>query len=320
MPLRIGLLVIRLLENLIGADARGLDGAEAGLVERGRIDVHAADLAPPLLGGIDQARGVRNEVGVILRALAIDQNQALVAQVLQRLHLAHQLLVGERVAHRARERPAEPAILAVVAAIVAHIERREEDDAVAVDLALQRTRGLENLFHQLQALRAKQHRRLLNGQRLLAQALGNDSAHGLRVFLQTGDHRLQFRVIDKVRRVGGQCGVHVIHRCLSFARARLFLLRADVPRATMRQIPNMIQRPTPPPQAKNGAARCAAPFLENRRAVRTHRPENREQRTEAPLRGDGQSRCSARRSRPSYSSYVSYMSYRVAPRLRHGPL
>ena len=212
VPLGVGLLVVGLLEDLVGADAGGLDGAEAGLVEGGRVDVHAADLAAAFLGGVDQARGVGDEVGVVLRALAVDQDQALVAQVLQRLHLAHQLLVGEGVAHGAGEGAAEAAVLAVVAAGVAHVERGEEDDAVAVDLALQRARGLEDLLHQLRALRAKQDGRLLDGQGLLAQALGDDGADGRGVLFQTGDHRLQLRVIDEVRRVGGQCGVHVIHR------------------------------------------------------------------------------------------------------------
>ena len=45
MDLRVGLVVIGLLEDLVGADARRLDRRIALVVQRGGVDVHAADLA-----------------------------------------------------------------------------------------------------------------------------------------------------------------------------------------------------------------------------------------------------------------------------------
>ena len=85
--------MIGLLENLIGADARVLHDAETLFVERGGIDVDAANLAIALLGGIGLAHGVGNEFGRIFGAFTVNQDETLMTQIFQRFHFAHEFLI-----------------------------------------------------------------------------------------------------------------------------------------------------------------------------------------------------------------------------------
>ncbi len=55
----VGLVVVGFLEDLIGADAGRLDRGVAGVVQRGGVDVHAADFAVAARGGVDLAARTR---------------------------------------------------------------------------------------------------------------------------------------------------------------------------------------------------------------------------------------------------------------------
>ena len=59
MDAAVGLVVVGFLEDLVGADAGGLDGAIAVVVQRGGVDVHAADLAVAGRDRIDRAARTR---------------------------------------------------------------------------------------------------------------------------------------------------------------------------------------------------------------------------------------------------------------------
>ena len=109
--------------------------------------------------------------------LAEDQDQPLVPLPLQGQHLLADFVLVQRAADRFAVRAAERAILAIVRAIVADVQRREQHDAVAVDVAFQLPGGVENLLDQLRLVGRQQHGRFVDRKRLLGHALGDNFAH-----------------------------------------------------------------------------------------------------------------------------------------------
>ena len=108
--------------------------------------------------------------------LAEDEDQPLVPLVLQGQHLLADVVFVERAADLLPVRAAERAVQAIVRALVADVQRGEQHDAVAVHVAFQLPRGVENLLDQRRLVRRQQRGRLLHRQRLLRQALGDDVA------------------------------------------------------------------------------------------------------------------------------------------------
>ena len=106
----------------------------AVVVQRGGVDVHAADLAVADAYLIDVANAVGDELGVVVRMLAEDEDQPLVPLSFQGLDLAAHLVRVQRAAHGVLVRAAKRAVGAVVDALVADVQRREQHDAVAVDV------------------------------------------------------------------------------------------------------------------------------------------------------------------------------------------
>ena len=179
MLLGIGLLMVGFLKNLVGSNARRLHQLEPFVVERRGIDVHAADLAVAMLLGIDHLHGVVNKLRVVLRMLAIDHNQPLMPPVHQRLNLLFQLRHRKRLARYRFVRATEPAILAVVDALVADIKRCKQHNTVAINLFLQRPRPLENLLRHLRRIGIDQRGHLLRLQPVLVQRPRNNFPHPL---------------------------------------------------------------------------------------------------------------------------------------------
>ena len=95
--------------------------------------------------------------GVVVRMLAEDEDQPLVPLVLQGQHLLAQSILVKRAADLLAIRPAERAVLAIVRAIVADVQRGEQHDPVAVHVAFQLPGGVENLLDQLRLRRRQQH-------------------------------------------------------------------------------------------------------------------------------------------------------------------
>ena len=111
--------------------------------------------------------------------LAEDQDRPLVALPLQGLDLGPQVVLAERAADLVGVGTAKGAVQAIVLATAAHVERREEHDAVAVNVALQLPGGLENLLAAFLVVGRQQDGRLGQRQRLLGHALGD---HGGKLF------------------------------------------------------------------------------------------------------------------------------------------
>ena len=122
---------------------------------------------------------MRDELRRVFRRLAIYEDQTLLTIFFQRFDIVHELLVGEGGAHLFAVGGAETAVFAVVHAVVAHVERREQHDAVAIDVAFQRAGALLDLLHQLGVGGVDEHGRLLHRQTVLVQRLGDNLAHSL---------------------------------------------------------------------------------------------------------------------------------------------
>ena len=87
MHLAVGGVMVGLLEDLVGADARRLDRLEARVVERGGVDVDAPNLTVAILDAVDLLDRTCHELGRVVRVLTENQDQALVAGLLQGEHL-----------------------------------------------------------------------------------------------------------------------------------------------------------------------------------------------------------------------------------------
>jgi len=219
MQAGVGRVVIGLLEDLPGADACRLDRAVAGLVHRGGVDVDPADLAVAALHAVDRADALSNEVGIVVGMLAVDQDQALVPLILQGLDLMDEFLLIEGPADRRAVGRAEAAVGTVVHALVADVERREQDDAVAVDIALQATGGFMDLGDLIRIGDQAQAGRLGDRQRLLGQRAGQQVGDFRLIRGRPGQEELQGRIIDEIR-IGISCEFGQVHGVLSAGVSR----------------------------------------------------------------------------------------------------
>jgi hypothetical protein len=130
--------------------------------------------------------------------LAEHQDEPLVALVLEGLHLPAQLLGRQGPPDRGGVAALEAAVAAVVDAAVAHVERGEEDDAVAVDRLLQPPGGVEDLLHQGRVVGEEQRCRLLDRERLLGEALGHEVPHPRGVRPRAGEEPPEDALVDEV--------------------------------------------------------------------------------------------------------------------------
>jgi hypothetical protein len=192
--------MVGLVEYLVRADAGGLDLSVALVVHGSGVDVDASDFAASDARFVNLAHAPGDVVGVVACMLAEDQDQPLVADLLEGLDLAAEFLGGQRPPHLLAVRPPEAAVRAIVDAVVADVERRKEDDAVAVDVALEPACRLKNLFHQRRVGCADQHGGFFNRQRLLGEALGDHFADARGRRRAGLDQTLQLSVVDEIHR------------------------------------------------------------------------------------------------------------------------
>ena len=143
----VGLVMIGLLEDLVGADARRLDRGIAGVVQRGGVDVHAADLAVADLDRIDRPHALGDELGAVATGARRRPGSSACGPCAPgpRPGPAGRPRLSVRRTASGLERR-KRAVQAIVRATAAHVQRREEHDAVAVDVALQLPGGLEDLL------------------------------------------------------------------------------------------------------------------------------------------------------------------------------
>ena len=90
--------MIGLLENLVGADPRGLHRGIALVVQRGGVDIDPADVAVVHADGVDLTDAVGDELRAVAGMLAEDEDQPLVADAQQGLDLAAEFVRAERAA------------------------------------------------------------------------------------------------------------------------------------------------------------------------------------------------------------------------------
>ncbi len=199
--------MVGLLEDLEGAQARGLELHELLIGERGGVHVDPPNAILVLadadrVGGLDRLDHVLH---VVLRVVAEDQQQALVAVLDQPARLALDLGGVEGAALKLRVVAAEGAVEAVAHALVGDIQRGEEDDAVAVDAVLDLPRGLEERFERLRLLDQHQLRGLRERQALQRPRLHEQVVEASVV----GRPRLIERAADLVL-VDDPCGLDIV--------------------------------------------------------------------------------------------------------------
>ncbi len=190
-------MVVGLLEDLVRADAGRFDGEVAVVVQRRGVDVDAANFAAAGPRRVHVLNALGDELGVVVRVLAEDEDQPLVPFFLQGENLLAKFVFVERAADRLAVRAAKRAVRAVVHALVADVQRGEQHDPVAVHVAFQLPGGVENRFDQLGLGCRQQYGRLFYCQWLLRQTLSNDVADlaRLRAALQQG---MEMGLIDEI--------------------------------------------------------------------------------------------------------------------------
>ena len=137
VELFVALLVVGLLEQDVGADARILE--HPVFFHGGGRDVHvdAADGPVLVADAVDGADAVEDVAdGVHGGVLARFQGQTLMAHVLQGDDLAGHFLLGQLFADDVLVAGVVGAVDAAVDAVIGQVQRREHDDAVAVELVL----------------------------------------------------------------------------------------------------------------------------------------------------------------------------------------
>ena len=129
--------MVGFLEELIGADLRIMKLAVIFNRRRGDVDVQAADLSVLVFDRIDGLNRLQNVFdGVVLGVLASLEQQTLVTEVLKGNHLAGDFFLRELLADDVLIFSVIRAIGAGIHAVIGEVERRKENDAVAVDFFL----------------------------------------------------------------------------------------------------------------------------------------------------------------------------------------
>lgn len=141
--------VVTFLEDLVGPDPGFFDGPVTLVIERGGVNIYPPDRPPALFYRVGGPDGIGDEFGGVVGVFAEDQDQPFVAGIFQSLDLEPKFVIAQGLADGIFLGPAEGAVKAVVDTEVADIERGEDDDPVAVNLALQLAGGGEDLLLQI---------------------------------------------------------------------------------------------------------------------------------------------------------------------------
>ena len=208
----VGLLVVGLLEENVGADARLLELAVVLHRGGGDVHIHPADGAVFVLDGVDGLNGLQYVFqGAVHRVLAGLQGQALVAHVLEGDDLGPDLVLRELFPGDVLVFGVVGAVQAAVDAVVGEIQGGEEDDAVAVKVLFDLLgQGVDLLIFVLQ-LTGEQDGGLPVTQTLARPGLLQDGADDLPVGLVgvgVGQAVQNLLVIDEFLRFHG---LRVIH-------------------------------------------------------------------------------------------------------------
>ena len=201
---RIGLPVIRLLEQLVGADLPFAERPKLVVGERRHVDIHAPNLAMAVRDAVDRVHALEHVRESLPRIrFARDQQRTLVPLVDQDAHFLGDLRLRERATNDRAVPRAERAVGALVGAHVRDVERREQDQTATVDRVLHVLRGGEQFAQQLRVADAHQHGHVggLEAVELarLRQDVADDGGVGRRPCERIEDHGF----VDE-RGVGGE--------------------------------------------------------------------------------------------------------------------
>ena len=180
----VGAAVVGFLEELIGADLRGLELPELVEGERRHVHVDAADLAPVVgdaVDGVDRLEDVREPLARV--GLAGHEQHALVALVDEHPRFRGDLVLRERAPLEFGVARPEGAVRALVAAQVRDVQRREHHEPPAVDGLLDVLGGLEQLVEQVRVADVHQRGHVVRLEAVHLPGLRQHRAHprGVRV-------------------------------------------------------------------------------------------------------------------------------------------
>ena len=131
------LLVVGLLEEDVGADARVVQFFVVFHRGGGDVDIHAANCAVLVMDAVDGLDAVEDVLDrVVHRVFARLDGEALVPHVLQGRHLADDFLLRQLFARNVLVLQVVGTVDAAVDAVVGEVERRKQHDAVAVEREL----------------------------------------------------------------------------------------------------------------------------------------------------------------------------------------
>ena len=219
MELFIIFLMIGLLEQNVGANARLLQPAVVLHRGGGNVHIHPADGAVLVLDGINGLDALQDVLdGIVHRILAGLQCQPLVAHILQGDDLPADLLLGQLLAADGMVPLMIGAVDAAVHAVIGQVQRRKKHDALSVELLLDLPGQPVHPLIEIRQVAFQQHRRLP-----MAQALAV-----LRLFQYRGDELpiafvfgrifqgIQYLpIVDEFLRPGG-FRIIFCHICISF--------------------------------------------------------------------------------------------------------
>ena len=186
----------------------------------GDVDVDAADGSVFVLDGIDGVDALEDVLdGVVHRVFAGFDGQPLVAHVLQGDDFVSHFLLRQLLARYVAVLPVVGAVDAAVDAVVGQIQRREHDDAVAVELLLDLPGQRGDLRLHLGVFIGQQHGGFAVGKPLALARLvedGADEGHVVLVQVGVGECVLDLLMVDELLRLHG---LYVVHgSCSPFFR------------------------------------------------------------------------------------------------------
>ena len=235
MELEVALLVVGLLEQDVGADARLLELAVVLHGGGGDVDVDAADVAVLVMHRVDGLDALQNVLdGVVLGILTCLDGQTLVTHILEGDDLGAHLLLGQLLAGDLLVLEVVGAVDTAVDAVVGEVERGEHDDAVAVEGQLDLLGDLVDLLDLLGNVAGQEDGGLAVGKpradvagiRLLRTRLvqnGVDELHVALVGLGVCESLADLAVMDEFLRLEGFGIVDcVCHGDVPFLRSEMY--------------------------------------------------------------------------------------------------
>ena len=165
MKLKIALLVICFLEQNVGANAGLLELAVVFYRGSGNIDIYSADISVFVMNGIDGVDALQDVFDRIVFGILTGFNgQTLVSHILQGDHLRPHLLLGQLFTRDVLVFEMIGTIHTAVDTVIGQIQRRKNNDTVAIKALLDLLSDLIDPLNFLRILTSQQNTGLSVGQ------------------------------------------------------------------------------------------------------------------------------------------------------------